>query len=184
MASLGLWNDWMFEAVADTSDRQVMVLNLDAMDDFELSLQGIQRNLLVYNPTSTRRACTLRLSHLTDGQYTVTIGGRSRSMQAARVRSGLPITLEAGAEVRIVLRRGDYREATRRLQRQRQCRNAIIRAYAALQQRGAAHPAQVQEFRGALADLDAGRTDRARRRADAVIQGDAIHRLFPGGSKP
>lgn len=184
MASLGLWNDWMFEAVADTSDRQVMVLNLDAMDDFELSLQGIQRNLLVYNPTSTRRACTLRLSHLTDGQYTVTIGGRSRSMQAARVRSGLPITLEAGAEVRIVLRRGDYREATRRLQGQRECRNAIIRAYAALQQRGAAQPAQVQEFRGALADLDAGRTDRARRRADAVIQGDAIHRLFPGGSKP
>jgi hypothetical protein len=184
MASLGLWNNWMFEALADTSDRQVMVLNLDAMDDFEPSLQGIQRNLLVYNPTSSKRTCTLRLSHLSDARYHLTVGAKTQSMPAERLRRGLSVTLGAGADVRVALRRSDCRQAMLRLDRQRQGRNALVRAYAALQQKGSARPDQVQEFQGALADLAAGRTERARRRADALIQGGGVQRRSPGDNKP
>jgi hypothetical protein len=42
----------------------------------------------------------------------------------------------------------------------------------------------VQEFQGALADLAAGRTERARRRADALIQGGGVQRRSPGDNKP
>lgn len=180
MASLGLWNDWMYEALAVATDRQVMVLNLDTLDNFEQALDGVRRNLVVYNPTSSRRTCTVRLLHLPAGAYLVNVGARSESMTADRLRKGVAITLGPGDDLRITVLRQDADRVLLQIAEQQGCQDAIARAYCALQEAGAAQPAQLREFRQALEGLGAGRFKQARKRADGLVSG-AQAVLAPAG---
>ena len=95
MASLGLWNDWMFEALARADDPQILALNLDAMDGYEFALEAVQRNFIVYNPTPSSRTCTMRFLYLPDTRYKVTVGGRTKWLPAERLRKGIKIGLSS-----------------------------------------------------------------------------------------
>ncbi|HEX4485336.1 MAG TPA: hypothetical protein VH088_03665, partial [Terriglobales bacterium] len=54
------WMYLMFEALGQTSDRELMLVNLDLMDAFDAaSFPPKQRNFILYNPTSENRTATL-----------------------------------------------------------------------------------------------------------------------------
>ena len=67
MAGNAIWNWWLYEALAEASDRQIMALNTASLDGYEEAISGAERNLIVFNPTPTRRDFTLRWKHLRRG---------------------------------------------------------------------------------------------------------------------
>jgi hypothetical protein len=73
MANTGMWNYWMFEALAEADNDQIMTLNLDVLDDFEPAIASAQRNLLLFNPTENPIDCNLQLKSLAQGSYTVSV---------------------------------------------------------------------------------------------------------------
>jgi hypothetical protein len=162
MAGLALWNAWLYEALAEASDREIMVLNLDAMDDYESALSGIERHFLAYNPTATGRTCRVVFKHLPDADYLVTIGAGEEKHPAADLRQGLSLTLKAGEHKRVTMRRTDYSERQRQLQQQRAAQNALAHAYQLMQERAIAQgsaaipPQEITTFTEALAAARAG----------------------------
>ena len=95
MAGLCLWNDWLYESLAEVSDREIMVLNLHAMEDYENAISGVQRQFLAYNPGQTNRTCRVLFKHTPDADCLVTIGVREEKHW-----SGSPAGLAADLEAR------------------------------------------------------------------------------------
>lgn len=54
----------MFEAFAASSDEEVMVVNLDYNDQTQEMIEGVERNFIIYNPTSSNKTITLSFNHL------------------------------------------------------------------------------------------------------------------------
>lgn len=163
MAGLALWNAWLYEALAEASDREIMVLNLDAMEDYESALSGVQRHYLAYNPSLTSRTFRVVFKHLLDADYLVTIGAGEERHPAADLRQGLSLTLKSGDHKRLTVRRSDYRERQCQLQQQRIAQNALTHAYQFLQESADTHersilsPQDIKTFTEALAACRAGR---------------------------
>ncbi len=135
MAGLALWNDWLYEALAEASDREIMVLNLDALDNYENVLAGVERHFLAYNPGPSTRTGRVLFKHVPDADFLVMIGPREEKHPATRLRQGLPLSLKPGESIRLTLRRGDYRERQLQLKQQRAAEHAIAHAYQLLQER-------------------------------------------------
>lgn len=160
MAGLALWNDWLYEALAEPSDRAIMVLNLDAMEDYESALSGVERHYLAYNPSPTNRTCRVVFKHLPDTDYLVTIGVRKEEHPAADLRQGLLLTLKPGEHIRITVRHSDYREG--QFQQQRTAQNFVSHAYQLLQKRAVnrgrttVSPQDIQTFAEALSACRVG----------------------------
>jgi hypothetical protein len=129
MAGLALWNDWLYEALAAASDHDILVLNLDAMEDYEAAVSGLERHFLIYNPATTARRFRVLFRRLPNADYLVTAGPRTARRRAAELRSGLPMRLGPGQCVRIRVRRSDWRMGMRRLKREETTHNAMIHAY-------------------------------------------------------
>ena len=162
MAGLALWNSWLYETFAEASDRETMVLNLDAMDDHEIAISGVERHYLAYNPTSTTRTFRVVLKHLPDADYLVMIGKENSKYAAAELGQGLSLTLQAGKHVHVTVRRSDHLERRRQLQQQRTVQNALAHAYQLMQERAIVQgsavitPQDVTTFAEALAAARTG----------------------------
>ena len=137
MAGLALWNDWLYEALAETTDRGVMVLNLDAMEDYEAALTGAERHFLVFNLGPTNRTFRVVHKHLPDAGYLVTVGEREEHHSAAELARGLPLTLRAGEHLRLTLRQSDHHSRQLRLQQQQDAQGALAHCYQMLQEQAA-----------------------------------------------
>ena len=163
MAGLALWNDWLYEALAEASDREIMVLNLDAMGNYESALSGVERHCFAYNPSQTQRACRVVFKHLPNADYVVTMGVGEEKHSAAELRQGLSLTLKPGERMRITVRCSNYREREHQLQQQRAAQNAVSHAYQLLQEsavaqgRAAVSPQGIQTFAEALHACRVGR---------------------------
>lgn len=174
MAGLALWNDWLYEALAEASDREVMLLNLDAMEDYESALSGVERHYITYNPTPTQRTCRVMLKHLPDADYFVTMGAREEKHSAAELRQGLALTLKPGEHKRVTVRRSDFSKRGIQLQQQRAAQNTLAHAYQLMQERAVAQgsatvsPQDIQTFGEALS------TSRDGRHADAAAKASRI----------
>jgi len=72
MSNTGMWNHWLFDALAQAGDREIMVLNLDVLEDFQQAISSAKRNLVLFNPTQQTRSFILSLNSLADGNYNVT----------------------------------------------------------------------------------------------------------------
>jgi len=176
MASLALWNDWLYEALAEATGRDVMVLNLDAMEDYDAALTGCERHFLAYNPGATDRTCRVVFKHVADGEYLVTTGSRDEKRQAAELTQGLPLTLRAGEHVRLTLRHSDYRQRGPQLEQQQAAQNALAHAYQVLQERATADgaaavpPQATQDFEQARQAFRDGRYAEVRTTVVRLLQ--------------
>jgi hypothetical protein len=75
-----LWMYLMFEALANTEDRDVMVLNLDCLDhDVLTKYPPEERTFLIYNPTDKPKEVPVRIPHLTGRTYAVSSCGEDRA---------------------------------------------------------------------------------------------------------
>lgn len=163
MAGLALWNAWLYEALAEASDRDIMVLNLDATGDYETTLSGVERHFLAYNPSRTSRTFHLVFKHLSDADYFLTVGAGEEKHPAAELRRGWPLTLRAGDHLRVTVRRSDYLERERLLEQQRTAQNALVHAYQFLQERAvgrgrsAISPRDIKTFTESLSACRDGR---------------------------
>ncbi|MBX7207233.1 MAG: hypothetical protein K1X78_02885 [Verrucomicrobiaceae bacterium] len=175
MAGLALWNDWLYEALAEASDREIMVLNLDAREDYESALSGIERHFIAYNPTATERTFRLMFKHIPDADHSVTSGSGETNHPAAELRQGLLLTLKPGDHKRLTVRCSDYLERRRQLQQQRTAQSTLAHAYQLMQEgavaRGTAAitPQEIATFTEALATARVGHNADAEAKAKGII---------------
>lgn len=100
MTGLGLWNSWLYEALAAAVDRNVLVLNLASLDDYEASLRGAVREFLVCNPTSATTSTAITNQALEAGVYAVTVTDPSgvvlstTNQTQAELLAGIPLILD------------------------------------------------------------------------------------------
>ena len=73
MTGLGMWNSWLYEALAAATDRSILVLNLASLEDYEQSLRCASREFLVCNPADTTVSTTITNQALEVGTYQVTV---------------------------------------------------------------------------------------------------------------
>ena len=176
MAGLALWNDWLYSALAEATDREIMVLNLDGTEDFESALTGMERHFLVYNPGPIPRDCRLISKHLPEGDYLVAAGSREERRSAAELTCGLSLALRAGEFIRLTIRHVDYRRRRLQLAQDQAARNALARAYQALQERAtrdgpaAVAPQETGQFAQACRACSEGRFVDARDLALRLVQ--------------
>lgn len=134
MAGLALWNDWLYEALAEATDREVLVLNLNAIDDYEATLTAAERCFLAYNPGPTNRTFRVIFKYLLEADYLLTTGSHEKKRSAAELMGGLPLTLRAGECVRITLRCGNHRHKRIQIEQQQAAQSALAYAYQHLQE--------------------------------------------------
>jgi hypothetical protein len=137
MAGLALWNDWLYEALAESTDPEVMVLNLDAMDDYNAALESVERHFIAYNPGPTNRSFRVSFKHLRDPNYLLTIAAGEQKSSAGELNRGLPLTLNANEHVRLVLRSVDSQQRIWQIEQQATAQNALAYAYQMLQEKAA-----------------------------------------------
>jgi hypothetical protein len=176
MAGLALWNDWLYEALAETTDREVMILNLDAMEDYEVTLAAIARHFIAYNPGPTNRSFRVVFKHLPDADYLLAIGPREQKRDAASLRRGLAFTLQGNEHVRLTLRVSDHRRRNRQIQQQLAAQSALAYAYQSLQEQAAKRdpasvdPQMVRDFARAWRTFHEGRYPEARAAALRLVE--------------
>jgi hypothetical protein len=178
MSSLALWNYVLYEAFAASSDREVMVLNLDAVEGIGEALASVERTFLVYNPTDSPRAFTLSMSALAGGDYRLAVQPaagevRESDLSAAELSRGVPLSLDPGRHVRIVLRHSDRAKAEA-LGDVRAAQNRLSHAYQRLQQsaEGGLSPKVLrgkESFLAAMAEYRRGRYAAARIKAEEIV---------------
>lgn len=101
MTGLALWNSWLYEALAAATDRNILVLNLASLEDYEQSLRSATREFLVCNPTAGVVSTTITNQALSAGTYQVTLtdpaGGVfwTTNQTHLQLLSGLPVTLNS-----------------------------------------------------------------------------------------
>jgi hypothetical protein len=176
MAGLALWNAWLYESLSEASDREIMVLNLDALENFEGAISGVEQNFLAYNPGQTSRTFRLLFHQASDADYLVKIGVDEQTHSGADLRRGVSLTLKAGEDVRITVRRGDFRECQMLFQQRQTAQNLVSHAYQILQEcavaRGTAavSPQDIQAFADALSACRSGRYAEACVVAGRIVQ--------------
>ena len=101
MTGLALWNSWLYEALAAATDRNILVLNLASLEDYEQSLRSATREFLVCNPTTGVVSTTITNQALSAGTYQVTLtdpaGGVfwTTNQTHLQLLAGLPVTLNS-----------------------------------------------------------------------------------------
>ncbi len=101
MTGLALWNSWLYEALAAATNRQILVLNLASLEDYEQSIRSAAREFLVCNPTPGTISTAITNQALTAGAYQVSLtdpaGGVlwTTNQTQLQLLAGLPLTLGA-----------------------------------------------------------------------------------------
>jgi len=84
-----LWLYLMFEALARTEDREVMVLNLDCLDPNAIGRYPPEnRTFVLYNPTTGERKTSLVIPYLGEGKYRLSISKGGKTLSAKMQTSG------------------------------------------------------------------------------------------------
>jgi hypothetical protein len=154
MCSQAPWNYLLYEAFAGVSDPDVMILNLDLLDGYDLAMSGDERQFILFNPMPQARKFTLTMRFLGNGDYrlTWTDGGANRDQvySTAALQAGIDVELQPMQHVR--LRVEALQSATNRDEAAaiRAAQNAIVEAYALLQQSGGARADLKARYNGAL----------------------------------
>jgi len=102
MAGNAMWNYWMYEALAESSDREIMVLNPDVLEDLRKAVSSAQRHLIIYNPTENARTFTVRMKFLKDGDYQLQTAEIS-IVSSSQLTEGLSFSLNAHGSMGITL---------------------------------------------------------------------------------
>ena len=88
--------DLLFEALAVADDRGVMVMNLDAIEGAEDSLEGFTRHFLVHDPRGAPSRPRILFRHLPPGRYRLSIDGVAAGEHSAdALAAGVPVDIGA-----------------------------------------------------------------------------------------
>ena len=133
-----MWNDWLYEALAEASDSDIMVLNLDALEGYEEALSGAERHFLIYNPAKEEKEFGLVFKHLPPGRYDLSIKMDCdepirKTFEASHETGSVRLTLSAGGQCEMTLRHENAAAMLAAIGEQRQARNRICHAYQLLQ---------------------------------------------------
>ena len=170
MASLSLWNHWLYDALAEADDPAVLALNLASFEGYEEALTGVERQILVYNPGPNRRVVSVRHKDLPEGKYL--LEGREYSSEA--LLRGVNVMLRPEEHRRLTLRKQGFAKEKRRLGKQRDAQNALSVAYQQLQERaqnGSVSPEEVRAFQESLAACRAERSSESLRLVRSLLSG-------------
>jgi hypothetical protein len=143
MAGLGMWNYWLYEALADADDREVMVLNTAVLENFEEALSA-ERSFIVFNPTDTAREIRLRVKHLSflsGSRYELSIRDRSGRetkdvVEKPQLEEGYSLALAPQEHRRMIIRSPDAASKKKGLRAARLARDKLSYAYARLHRAG------------------------------------------------
>jgi hypothetical protein len=181
MAGNAVWNWWLYEALGEADDREVMVLNLDALDDYEPAIRSAVRHWVVYNPTLQFKQVKLIAKSLAPGEYTAecdTDGSNSGPLActADALTAGWPLAVPPQGAVRVTLRHRHSEALLAAIRRERTAQRRLSQAYATLQARSwsgadaVAGERYAQQFREALQEYRAGRHEAAADGAERVTR--------------
>ncbi len=134
MSNNAMWNWWMYEALAEADNREVMVVNLDVLEDYEQAIRAAERHLMAFNPTDKPLSIKLRSKSLPAGKYEVKIGETVQSYDAAQLTDGIPLTLKPMESARVTIRHEKAAEMLAEIDACRKAQNALSHAYQLLQQ--------------------------------------------------
>jgi hypothetical protein len=140
MASVALWNHWMFDAVATTNDPSIMALNVDVMENFQESITCSERNLMLYNPTDELRSFLLQSKALAAGNYHLVIETQDGSAAttdytSAQLISGVSLSLEGGKYVRVHLLNQNATTMNNTIRLARRAERRLAYAYQLMQEK-------------------------------------------------
>jgi len=145
MCSIAFWNYLLYEAFAETDDREIMVLNLDILEGSEYALQSVERLFLVYNPTGAQKTFTLKMNNLADGDYELKIKDSSDKIISKETRSskklakGWSVTLDAMVSLRVAVVNCNAQEMKADIDTIEAAQSRIAHAYQLLQERARDH---------------------------------------------
>jgi hypothetical protein len=75
-AGESIWMYLMFEALGQASDRELMLVNLDLLDSFDIRQFPPRRlNFMLYNPTAETRSATISIPPANRGSFRITENG-------------------------------------------------------------------------------------------------------------
>lgn len=138
MSGIAFWNEVMFEALAQSDDAEITVLNLDALDGFAASMDSSERHFAVFNAADTAKAVRLRLHKLTPGDYRITTradgtAGTDQTLTATGNELAVKIALSRGAHTLLTVRSVDAASRLEKLRAQEAAANQFARRYQQLQ---------------------------------------------------
>lgn len=140
MASLPMWNYWMYEALAEADDHEVMVLNLDVLENFEEAISSAERHMIVFNPTEGTKNFSFVSKFLKPGNYTVTInestGKVTRNTYTdSQMRKGIPLKLGSLDYLRLTLQHENSYAMKAGINKWKTAEDRLSYAYQLLQER-------------------------------------------------
>ena len=178
MSGISMWNYWLYEALAEATDRDVMVLNLDALENYQEAVSGVARHFVIYNPGSAKAACRVIVRNLPDGAYSMSIGStKPQRVQCTKLRAGIPLVLAPGEHISLTITRASA-DADRSVAQWRAARDQLSSAYARLQECSVGDRASIEaSFASAMADYRKGSFASAAAKAGALSPhiGPALH---------
>lgn len=138
MCSQAPWNYLLYEAFADVSDPDVMILNLDLLDGYDLAMSGDERQFILFNPMPQVRKFTMTMHFLEEGDYCLTWAddgvNRSQVVDAGALQAGIDVELQPMQRVRLHVEAVQPMQRPAEITALRSAQNAIVEAYALLQQ--------------------------------------------------
>lgn len=166
MSGMSFWNYLMYEAYATSSNQNVMVLNLDAVDGYQQAVNSANRDFIVYNPPGATATTTIQMQNLTPGQYILTIANpsgatTSEPYSSTALEAGISLSLAPDSYMRLTLVSAQAGTLDATLSQVQAAENAISYAYQLLQQAATSQGVTSQilqlksEYNGALADFSA-----------------------------
>ena len=140
MSSIALWNYLLYEAFAEASDRDVMVLNLDVIDGFEEAMASVKRTFIVYNPTRKPRSFTLRMKSLAADKYRLATRDATSTLEhqthsSDELSAGVALSLKPMQFLRVELEHTDAARIKSRIRQVETAQNRLSHTYALLQGR-------------------------------------------------
>jgi hypothetical protein len=192
MTGLSLWNSWLYEELAAASNRNILVLNLASLDDYEPALRSGRREFLVCNPTDTLISTTITNQHLEPGTYQVTVtdpGGAvlsSNSYSHDQLVAGQPIILAAREIVYLKIENANVSSILANIEAYRSAGKRLAYAYQLLQvtARDRGISTNLQQMQGVFGSAQqfyqAGDYASAYSKADQIVTNLAVPSLTLG----
>lgn len=138
MGSHSLWNYWLYEALGQADDREVLVVNLDVLENFQEAVQGIERHFIVFNPMPQDKSFRLKITGLPEATYNMVVeetnGSCTIAQSGKELSAGYAMNLSSMKHTRITISRQDADSEKAQLRRWRQARDALSQTYCRLQQ--------------------------------------------------
>ena len=133
------WFYWMYEALAEPSNSDILVTNTAVLDNFEESLSSTERHFLVFNPTDSSVTFNFISKQLADSNYSLTItyddsSSSTNNYTKAQLESGISITLNSLASAEVDLTHSNVTTMQASIDAVRDAQNELANAYRQLQE--------------------------------------------------